>query len=94
MQNVPCDARKPGETSARIEVAGNRQRARGAQFRCTFRMMRERDHARSRGAGMEKRQRAQPDIAASDDQHARAAQNSSGDHAEHCIRRSFQAFGR
>lgn len=45
MQHVRRDAREPAKAALRIEVAGNRQRARGTKFGGAFRMMRERDHA-------------------------------------------------
>ncbi|BBU26833.1 hypothetical protein BTHE68_05670 [Burkholderia sp. THE68] len=80
MQHVVRKAREPFEAAAHIEIAGNGRRAGRAQLARALRMMRERDDARRGGPRMQKRQRAHADIAASDDQDARAAKVSSGDH--------------
>ena len=80
MQHAARESREPVEAATLIEIAGNGYRAGRAQFARALGMMRERDDAGRGGARMQKRQRAHADIAASDDQDARAAKVSSGDH--------------
>lgn len=80
MQHGAREAREPAEAAAQVEIAGNGRSAGCAQLARARRMMRERDHAGRGGPGLKERQRAHADIAASDDQNARAAKVSSGDH--------------
>ena len=90
MQHVFRESREPAEAATSIEIAGNGRCAYRTQLARALGMMRERDHAGRSGTRAEERQCAHADIAASDDQHTRTAQDSSGDHAEHCIRRFAQ----
>jgi hypothetical protein len=75
-----CKPYESSQRSRRIEVADDGRHAFGAQLVGARGTRRERDDARGRRASEQAARAAQPDIAASDDEHAGPAQDSCSVH--------------
>jgi hypothetical protein len=80
MQHRPREPAQAPQRARRVEIADYRRQAFGAQLSGTFGACRQGDDARSSGTREQALRAAQSDVAASDDEHARPAQDSCGVH--------------
>jgi hypothetical protein len=80
MEHRAREAGEPPQRTRRVEVAEDRRHAVGTQLLGTRRACRQSDHARLGGMRKQALRAAQSDIAATDDEHARPAQDTCGFH--------------